>query len=390
MFHNGAVLERNIQPAYGGTVDKELRILMLEDNPADAELEKYELERGGLEFVARRVETEDSFRKELVDFRPDLILSDYELPTFDGISALIIAQSTSPDVPFIFVTGKMGEETAIDMLHRGATDYVLKDRLSRLLPAVTRALDEVEEQIRRREAEEGLRKSEAELRKRAERLTHFITVASHELRHPITIIKGYAEILATAQDKITGEVIKGVYVDIDKAADRLTRIVEELMDVSLIEDKKFHIEPKQIDPRPLCEDAREEMKKRGFQNQIEIEISDRTPTLNVDPGRFYDLLVILLDNACTYSEASSPVLIRFQSEPGGVAMAVMDKGPGIPEADRERIFERFYQVVDALHHSKPGMGLGLYVAEQIVEAHGGRIWCEPREGGGSVFLVTFG
>ena len=371
-------------------MDKELRILMLEDNPADAELEKYELERGGLEFVARRVETEDSFRKELVDFRPDLILSDYELPTFDGISALIIAQSTSPDVPFIFVTGKMGEETAIDMLHRGATDYVLKDRLSRLLPAVTRALDEVEEQIRRREAEEGLRKSEAELRKRAERLTHFITVASHELRHPITIIKGYAEILATAQDKITGEVIKGVYVDIDKAADRLTRIVEELMDVSLIEDKKFHIEPKQIDPRPLCEDAREEMKKRGFQNQIEIEISDRTPTLNVDPGRFYDLLVILLDNACTYSEASSPVLIRFQSEPGGVAMAVMDKGPGIPEADRERIFERFYQVVDAIHHSKPGMGLGLYVAEQIVEAHGGRIWCEPREGGGSVFLVTFG
>ena len=371
-------------------MDKELRILMLEDNPADAELEKYELERGGLEFVARHVETEDSFRKELVDFRPDLILSDYELPTFDGISALIIAQSTSPDVPFIFVTGKMGEETAIDMLHRGATDYVLKDRLSRLLPAVTRALDEVEEQIRRREAEEGLRNSEAELRKRAERLTHFLTVATHELRHPITIIKGYVEILATAQDKITGEVIKGVYVDIDKAADRLTRIVEELMDVSLIEDKKFHIEPKQIDPRPLCEDAREEMKKRGFQNQIEIEISDRTATLNVDPGRFYDLLVILLDNACTYSEASSPVLIRFQSEPGGVAMAVMDKGPGIPEADRERIFERFYQVVDALHHSKPGMGLGLYIAEQIVEAHGGRIWCEPREGGGSVFLVTFG
>ncbi len=369
---------------------KELRILMLEDNPADAELERYELESGGLEFVAKRVETEESFRKELADFQPDLILSDYELPTFDGISALIIAQSTAPDVPFIFVTGKMGEETAIDMLHRGATDYVLKYRLSRLLPAVMRALDEVEEQIKRSEAEEALRKSEAELRKRAERLTHFLTVASHELRHPITIIKGFTSTLSAAGDQMTGDMIRDLYGDIDKAADRLTRIVEELMDVSLIEEKKFHVEPKPVNLQHLCEEAREEMKKRGFQNQIEIDITDSTATLKVDPDKFYELLVILLDNACNYSEASSPVLVRSRSETSGVALAVMDKGPGIPEADRERIFERFFQVDDAAHHSKPGMGFGLYIAKQIVEAHGGRIWCEPREGGGSVFLVTTG
>lgn len=333
--------------------------------------------------MAKRVETEESFRKELTDFQPDVILSDYELPTFDGISALIIAQSMVPDIPFIFVTGKMGEETAIDMLHRGATDYVLKNRLSRLLPAVTRALDEVTEQIKRR-------KAEAELRKRAERLTHFLTIASHELRHPITIIKGYTETLSGAQDKMTGEMIYELYEDIDKAADRLTRIVEELMDVSLIEEKKFHIEPKHVDPQPLCEDAREEMKNRGFQNQIEIDITDSTAMLNIDPDKFYELLVILLDNACNYSEASSPVLVQFKSETGGVTLAVVDGGPGIPETDRERIFERFYQVVDAAHHSKPGMGLGLYIARQIVKAHGGRIWCEPREGGGSVFLVTPG
>jgi signal transduction histidine kinase len=132
------------------------------------------------------------------------------------------------------------------------------------------------------------------------------------------------------------------------------------------------------------------MKRRGFQNKIEIDIPDGTTTITVDPDKFYELLVILLDNACNYSDASSSVLVRIQGETGGVALAVMDRGPGIPEADRERIFERFYQVVDALHHSKPGTGLGLYIASQIVEAHGGKIWCEPREGGGSVFLVTLG
>jgi two-component system phosphate regulon sensor histidine kinase PhoR len=248
----------------------------------------------------------------------------------------------------------------------------------------------MEEQIKRKEAEEALLKSEAEMRTRAERLTHFLTVASHELRQPTTIIKGYTSILSAGEVEMTENMVGEFYETINKAADRLTRLVDELMDVSLIEGKKFHIETKPVHPQYLCEDAREEMKRRGFQNKIEIDIPDGTTTITVDPDKFYELLVILLDNACNYSDASSSVLVRIQGETGGVALAVMDRGPGIPEADRERIFERFYQVVDALHHSKPGTGLGLYIASQIVEAHGGKIWCEPREGGGSVFLVTLG
>ncbi len=142
-----------------------LHILMLEDNPVDAELVTYALRKGGLSFESKRVETEEDFVKELTDFQPDVILLDYELPTFNGSSALIIAKSTTPDTPAIFVTGVMGEESAIDMLHRGATDYVLKDNLSRLVPAVSRALSEVEELSKRRAAEEALRKSEEALRR---------------------------------------------------------------------------------------------------------------------------------------------------------------------------------------------------------------------------------
>ncbi len=152
-----------------------LRILLLEDNPADAELVAYTLRKGGFSFVPNRVESEEDFRNELIDFKPDILLLDYELPAFDGLSALAIAKSVAPDTPAIFVTGVMGEESAIESLHNGATDYVLKANLSRLVPAVNRALSEVEETERRRAVEEALRDSENALRK-----TQFIREAERE------------------------------------------------------------------------------------------------------------------------------------------------------------------------------------------------------------------
>jgi PAS domain S-box-containing protein len=145
-------------------MERELRIIMLEDNPADAELAGYELRKGGLNFVSRRVESEEDFTRELTSFGPDVILLDYELPSFDGSVALAIARSVAPGTPAIFVTGVLGEELAIDKLHEGATDYVLKDNLSRMVPAVRRALAEVEERTRRREAEEALREQYSTLK----------------------------------------------------------------------------------------------------------------------------------------------------------------------------------------------------------------------------------
>jgi DNA-binding NtrC family response regulator len=137
-------------------MDKELRILMLEDVADDAELTERELRKGGLAFSAKRVETRKAFLEALKDFLPDLILADYSLPTFDSLSALAIVEKECPDTPFIFVSGTIGEDFAIETLKRGATDYVLKNRLSRLVPAVIRALREVEERAERKREEEEL------------------------------------------------------------------------------------------------------------------------------------------------------------------------------------------------------------------------------------------
>src|SRR5713101_4719243 len=107
---------------------KKLNILMLEDVDTDADLVKRELSKADIAFSSKRVETKETFIKELKDFAPDLIFSDYSLPSFDGITALKIAQARCPDIPFIFVSGTLGEEAAIEVLKMGATDYVFKEQ----------------------------------------------------------------------------------------------------------------------------------------------------------------------------------------------------------------------------------------------------------------------
>jgi diguanylate cyclase (GGDEF)-like protein len=124
--------------------EKEFRILLVEDIALEAELVVRQLQRAGLRFDWRRVQTEEDLRSNLSEFAPDIILSDFNLPGFDGISALKIARELTPAAPFIFVSGTIGEERAIDALRAGASDYVLKNNLLRLAPAVTRALAEAE------------------------------------------------------------------------------------------------------------------------------------------------------------------------------------------------------------------------------------------------------
>ncbi|MDY7226108.1 sensor histidine kinase [Hyalangium rubrum] len=159
MTKSAAAERRSIPPE----PDSPLAILLLEDSPLDAELISARLEEGGLSFKLTRVDSHVGLNEALSGCRFDLILSDYNLPGFDGVAALSAAHLACPEVPFIFVSGALGEEKAIELLKRGATDYVLKDRLERLVPSVERALREAREKSDRRRAEEQLRERERTL-----------------------------------------------------------------------------------------------------------------------------------------------------------------------------------------------------------------------------------
>jgi EAL domain-containing protein (putative c-di-GMP-specific phosphodiesterase class I) len=140
------------------TMSGELKILMLEDVPEEAEVLQRELHKSGLEFVARRVQTRHAFGQALEQFAPDLVLADSRLPAFDGRTALQMVRQKDPLMPVIMVTGALGDEAAVEFLIAGASDYVLKDRLARLAPAVQRALRDTATNRERQEAEQRIRR----------------------------------------------------------------------------------------------------------------------------------------------------------------------------------------------------------------------------------------
>lgn len=146
-------------------MSQQIRILMVEDVATDAELIVGELRRAGLRCDARRVETAVQYRRELEEFQPHVILSDFTMPGFDGMEALEIARLSHPEIPFIFVSGTLGEDYAVRALQSGATDYVLKGNLLRLPPAVERAMNEIRERRARQVLERDLRESEKKYRR---------------------------------------------------------------------------------------------------------------------------------------------------------------------------------------------------------------------------------
>ncbi len=181
-----------------------LNILMLEDVATDARLVELELRRSGVDFRSQRVQDREEFLRALNNARPDLVLADYSLPAFDGLAALKLVRQYDADLPFIFVSGAIGEELAIEALKSGATDYVLKDRLSRLPQAVHRALAEVEERVRRRAAEEALWRAHADLERRVQERTAALAEANaalqrSEARLEVRVVARTAELSETAE-----------------------------------------------------------------------------------------------------------------------------------------------------------------------------------------------
>ncbi|MCK9150628.1 response regulator [Methanobacterium alcaliphilum] len=145
-------------------MNNKIKVLILEDVPLDAELAERELKKEGMDFVSHIVEKENDFVRELQEFKPDIILADHSLPTFDGPAALKITNEITPHTPFLFVSGKIGEDYAVEMLKKGATDYVLKNNLTKLPHAVIRALKEAEQKHEHLLAEKALKESERKYR----------------------------------------------------------------------------------------------------------------------------------------------------------------------------------------------------------------------------------
>jgi PAS domain S-box-containing protein len=260
-------------------------------------------------------------------------------------------------------------------------DYLIVDRIITWPPDERDARFELAIDITER------KQTEKALRDYNEQLKNFLAVAAHELRHPICLVQGYANTLVDFRQDMPQEMLNEVFDSIAIASHRLTNLVEELLEVSRIEKERFPIERCDVDPERILRQVVEEMRERGVENPFEVKTAEGVGSWSLDQDKFHELMVILVDNAAKYSPPDSPVEVGLEKTADGLSICVLDRGRGVSAEEREKIFQRFYQVEDPRHHSIPGLGLGLYIAREIVDGHGGSIGHEDRPGGGSVFRV---
>ncbi|HEY5393129.1 MAG TPA: response regulator [Hanamia sp.] len=198
-----------------------LKILIIEDNKSDIDLLHRELKKNGLHFTSEIVETRESFESALDNFIPDIILSDYTLPAFDGVTAFHIKQNKSPDTPFIIVSGSIGEEGAVELIKNGVTDYALKDKLFSLAPKINRALKDACERREKTLTDEKLKAQN-------EKLLKIAFLQSHEVRAPVASILGLVSLFDfdNKSADINGEIVNML----KSAAEVLDKTIHEIVE----------------------------------------------------------------------------------------------------------------------------------------------------------------
>ena len=375
----------------------QLRLLHLEDDPVDAELITTTLIEGGIPCQSQLVDTRQAFVAALKEGRMDLILADYSIPGFDGMTALALARQHCPDVPFLFVSATIGEELAIDTMHQGATDYVLKQRLGRLVPSVQRALRELNDRAERKRAEEALRQSEKQFRQsqKMEAVGRLAGGIAHDFNNLLTVIMGYSQVLLTElgpQHPLCGKIEETL-----KAGERAATLVRQLLTFS----RKQSLDPKILSLNTAVTSL-ENLLHRLIGEDIHL-VSKLDPTngrLRADQAQLEQVLVNLVVNArdampkggtLTIETAEveltrSPVYYLTPLPPGRyVRLAVSDTGCGMDRKTQSHIFEPFFTTKE----EGKGSGLGLSTVFGIVTQCGGAIDVTSRVGHGTRFDLYF-
>ncbi|MDE1170473.1 MAG: response regulator [Verrucomicrobium sp.] len=347
-----------------------LRVLHVEDNERDAALIREILESDGLPCRYTRVETEEALRHALKEEGADVVLADLSLPAFDGRTALEIVNRAAPDVPFLFVSGTIGEEAAIESIKLGATDYVLKSRLSRLPLAVQRALDEARNRAEKRQLEQQLLC--------IQRLEGFGPIAAgltHDLKNLLHPIKFTSHLV---EERYQDPKLQELMHLIRDSADRGLDMINQMMDLFRVSEQS--LEPLDV-PRLLGDLAN--LVHGAFPGiDVRLTLAENLPLTCGHPNEIHQALLNLAMNArdamqnqgALHLEAAPAHLdagFFLPEENGGtpgdyLRLTVWDTGPGIPEHLLGRIFEPLFTTKE-----KGGTGLGLVSVSTIVRNHRG-------------------
>jgi signal transduction histidine kinase len=360
-------------------------VLLIEDNPGDADLVRLRL-----------VETESDVRVNCVPRlsdalacldveTPSLVLLDLNLPDSHGAETFRRIMQKAPNVPVVILSGQDDEALALKAVHMGVQDYLVKgDITSKQLERALRYAVERQALLRSLEI---TRKQQIEFK------NQFLSHVSHELRTPLTCIHQYVTLLL---DGLVGPMAPDQtdYLrTVLKSVNQLHAMIRDLLEATRAESGKLRIEPRCIDIGELIQQAVAMMRPAAAEKHVGLEVGlDQTiPLIYADPDRTLEVLINLIDNGIKFTPQDGSVIVkasRVETDPSAVYLAVSDSGRGIPPESLPQVFERLYQDPDAVDGNRTGLGLGLYIAKEIITLHGGRMWVASQPGSGSTFSFT--
>ncbi len=357
---------------------------MLEDAEPDADLVRRELERTGLPFSFERVETEEAFVRTLEDFKPDLVLSDYVLPAYEGLSALAFVREKCPDLPFIFVSWEIHENSVIEALNRGATDYVFKDQISRLTLSVVRAMREAEEKAALKTAQERMAEQE--------RLGALGTMASgiaHDYSNALMPVLGYSELLLnhpeTWDDK---QKLKYFLEMMGTSAKDAMNMVARLREFYRLRERAEDLFP--VDLTEVVEQVarmtvpkwKTETMAKGITVDVRVEMAAHLPKILANDAALREAFTDILFNAVEAMPGGGTVTFRGRPDGANVVLEIADTGAGMTEKVRRHCFEPFFST-----KGKGGTGMGLAMVYGVIRRHGGAIRVESAPDKGTKFII---
>jgi two-component system, cell cycle sensor histidine kinase and response regulator CckA len=390
-------------------VSDSLRVLMVEDSATDAKLVVHALRGMGRALEVERVETAEAMREALDRKTWDVVTSDWSMPKFSAPAALGILKERQLDLPFIIVSGTIGEETAVEAMRAGAQDYVLKDKLGRLAPAVERELRECKERAARRQAEmerrsaevgrqraeEALRQSEAQLRQaqKMEAVGRLAGGVAHDFNNVLSVILGHAELLLG--DLETTDPIRDDIEEMHKAAQRAAGLTRQL----LLFSRQQVVSPRVIELHESLTNM-EKMLQRILGEDVDLMVlpPQSRGRVRVDPSHMEQVILNLVVNARDAMPTGGKLTVETSNvvldddyalnhvpakEGAYVMMAVTDTGIGMDSVTQARIFEPFFTTKEA----GKGTGLGLSTVFGIVQQSGGNVCVDSEIGKGTTFKI---
>ena len=304
-----------------------------------------------------------------------------DLPVMRVLRGEILSGATAFD-------GQVGSRA--HPIYLSITGSAIRDRDEEIIGAVMVSRDVTERRLLEQQAQ-------AALRELNQRMEAFLSIAAHEMRTPLTSVLGNIQLAARSLDELASvstdsgtllQQLKPLILRMERQGRLLNRLVNDVLDASALEDSRIELNRSRFDLRCVVDDvlteAQSHMRGRSIETQVEVE---RPPVVDGDRERIGQVLTRFLANAHKFSPLTAPVHVGLNNVDGAVEVWVADHGPGVPPAERERVWERFYRV-DGLTHvsgSSVGLGLGLYLGRRIVERHGGTVGLDAPTSGGARF-----